>query len=445
MSVVSFGEALKIAVGLPKCELHMHLDGSLLPEFLFERASARGMREVLPETSFELRNMIDSMKKEMRNQPAAGHSGVESGKNWPLFDLMNNFLQTEYELETAAYLLASHLQNVHNVKVFELRFCPTLHTIEGLSELEAVHAVGRGLLRAEAEGSKTGLFRTGIILCALRSYPSPHPMQIAQLAKSNLRNLSNNADSMVVGYDVAGSEQFPLTLPHIKEALVYCAENKVPITVHAGEIPCGTYSNLELALSLPVQRIGHGAALAFDQHPASATSTDGGDNQNVMTSQEMMERARDLGIVVEVCLTAITTPSKGIHSYQDHPIRRMLAAGVKCALSCDNLLLSGDPNTAGPVDFPSEDNQAAAGSLINGASICINGGLGVCYAHPSGEVAHLVADCGLPWAEARNVILEGARASFCFGDEGDKQSFVAMFEKELDEALSRESCYIINK
>jgi hypothetical protein len=150
--------------------------------------------------------------------------------------------------------------------------------------------------------------------------------------------------------------------------------------------------------------------------------------------------------VVEVCLTAITTPSKGIPSYAHHPVKRLLAAGVRCALSCDNLLLSGDPGTAGPVDddevtgangvgghAATPEPQSAgggerAGERINdggggggggggagAVAAVVPGGLGCSYAHPSGEVAHLVADCGASWAEARQVVLEGARAAFVLG------------------------------
>ena len=137
----AYEEALSIARSLPKAEMHLHLDGSLLPSFLFKRAAARGCRDELPSTAAGLRAMVDDMKADMRRGAAAGHSGVGAGKNWPIFDLMNRFLQTSEELEEAARGLAAHLAQRHSVRYLELRFCPALHTTEGLTEEAAVRAV----------------------------------------------------------------------------------------------------------------------------------------------------------------------------------------------------------------------------------------------------------------------------------------------------------------
>jgi hypothetical protein len=301
----TYHEALMIALQLPKAEIHCHLDGSLLPSFLFERAELRGCRSDLPKTAGGLRTMVDEMKGEMRKGANAGHSGLKPGQNWPIFDLMNRFLQTAEELETAALCVARHVRDVHRVCLLELRFCPALHTLEGLSEREAVEAVGRGLKQAEADNDVRPMmkddnsgdddysriwrqqqqqqqrlrFRGGVILCALRSKPSPHALHTAQLCldmlaphlkqrqarrrtriekaathaapgvlgapgatSSSAEDTCSLASSdlidggCVIGFDVAGSEQFPLSLPAISEALSYCTANGVPITVHAGEV-----------------------------------------------------------------------------------------------------------------------------------------------------------------------------------------------------------------
>jgi adenosine deaminase len=56
----AFSCALAIAAKLPKVELHLHLDGSLLPSFIRERAKARGIE--VPETDRALRDFVDEMK-----------------------------------------------------------------------------------------------------------------------------------------------------------------------------------------------------------------------------------------------------------------------------------------------------------------------------------------------------------------------------------------------
>jgi adenosine deaminase len=91
----------------------------------------------------------------------------------------------------------------------------------------------------------------------------------------------------------------------------------------------------------------------------------------------------------------------------------MVDAGVRVALSSDNLTLSGDPLVAGAWPLHGE----------------------LSYAHPAGEVAHLVAHCGFSWAEARELLLTGVRAAFA--PEAD-EVFVAEFEAAVDRVLAEE-------
>eukprot|EP00951_Prasinocladus_malaysianus_P033747 scaffold336134_cov32-Prasinocladus_malaysianus.AAC.2 len=62
----------------------------------------------------------------------------------------------------------------------QVRFCPALHTLEGLSLDEVVSSVCQGVEAAKAD-SPTRI-SGGIIVCALRSLPDTHSMEMAQLA-----------------------------------------------------------------------------------------------------------------------------------------------------------------------------------------------------------------------------------------------------------------------
>ena len=103
----------------------------------------------------------------------------------------------------------------------------------------------------------------------------------------------------------------------------------MPVTVHAGEWPCGgefgsgPVDNLALALRLGVDRIGHGCALFADQSQSST----------------LVAQAVAQGVTVECCLTS--NVGWKVKSYAVHPITDMLRAGVRVSLNCDNLLLSG--------------------------------------------------------------------------------------------------------
>eukprot|EP01052_Picozoa_sp_SAG31_P079932 SAG31_NODE_39656_length_286_cov_1.374332_2_plen_60_part_01 len=54
----------------------------------------------------------------------------DPGKNWGIFDWMNQFLQSLWELEEGTASLMVSLSE-DNVRYAEIRFCPELHTVEG--------------------------------------------------------------------------------------------------------------------------------------------------------------------------------------------------------------------------------------------------------------------------------------------------------------------------
>jgi len=127
--------------------------------------------------------------------------------------------------------------------------------------------------------------RGGLIFCALRNKLGGHALATAKLS-----------EKMGCAFDIAGSEQaqFGLEGGDLKEALAFCKEHDhgcAGVTVHAGEV-AGTRGNLAVALAegSGVGRIGHGAAMAMGEG-----------------WEEMSEKGAESGVVVEVCLTAIST------------------------------------------------------------------------------------------------------------------------------------------
>ena len=80
-----------------------------------------------------------------------------------------------------------------------------------------------GFREAMAQCEAAGLpVRGGVIVCALRTIPAPHAMEMALITRQFFG--SGPKSGGVVGFDVAGLEAkaFPLSLPHISEAIRAC-------------------------------------------------------------------------------------------------------------------------------------------------------------------------------------------------------------------------------
>ena len=367
----------EIARLLPKCELHTHLDGSLSPKFIAQRAAARGMT-LPPEVGLDgtgIREYVHEMKHKQIEQ---GHR-AEPGKNWSVFEFCNQFLQTHDELRTATIDILTRFHE-ENVKLCELRFCPTLHCLEGLTEQEATLAVVEGFVDMKKKCGMLG----GVLLCGLRSH-SPEETHRIAISACELKQATNG---IVLGFDIAGDEgSFPIH-SHM-ESIATAFNNGACVTVHAGEWPVdetyGTASvdNLRLVLdSGQIHRVGHGI--------------------QVVSDPELVKRSHKN--VSSVCFECCLTANVGwkIGSYAEHPIRSMINSGLLVTLNCDNTLLSGSAERS---------------------------------ATPPGEIVRFIRDVKMDFNDLHQVLMNGVNNSFVFKsqkwDEKERNEWVRQFEEQI--------------
>ena len=271
-------------------ELHLHLDGSLRPETVWELAKEQGIR--LPAESAE----EVKYKMEVPEDCRTLEEYLER------FDLPLLVLQRADAIERVTYELVEDLAK-EGVDYAEIRFAPQLSVNGGLTQDEVVEAAIRGAER----GMKTyPEIRVGLILCCMRGADNEAlNMQTVETAKKYL-------GPVVCAVDIAGAEGlFPTE--NFAPVFAKVREYGIPMTIHAGE--AAGPDSMKTALSFGTKRIGHGVAAINDP--------------------ELIWRLIDENVTLEVCVTS-NYHTKVVPAIEMHPIHKLLDEGVHVTVNSDN-------------------------------------------------------------------------------------------------------------
>ena len=220
--------------GLPKAELHLHIEGTLEPELMFELADRNGL--VLPYRS------------------------VEDVRRAYAFDDLQSFLDLYYQgtgvLQTEddffdltwAYLTKAHAQNVRYGEIF---FDPQSHTSRGV----AFETVIQGIHSALEQGRTRLAVSTKLILCFLRDRSPREALETLKAAMPFKEwIIAVGLDSAEVGHP---PEKFRFVFDYAREA-------GFAAVAHAGEEGPPDYIVQALDL-LKVSRIDHGVRCLEDK------------------------------------------------------------------------------------------------------------------------------------------------------------------------------------
>lgn len=271
-------------------ELHLHLDGSLRPETVWELAKEQGIR--LPAESAE----EVKYKMEVPEDCRTLEEYLER------FDLPLLVLQRADAIERVTYELVEDLAK-EGVDYAEIRSAPQLSVNGGLTQDEVVEAAIRGAER----GMKTyPEIRVGLILCCMRGADNEAlNMQTVETAKKYL-------GPVVCAVDIAGAEGlFPTE--NFAPVFAKVREYGIPMTIHAGE--AAGPDSMKTALSFGTKRIGHGVAAINDP--------------------ELIRRLIDENVTLEVCVTS-NYHTKVVPAIEMHPIHKLLDEGVHVTVNSDN-------------------------------------------------------------------------------------------------------------
>jgi adenosine deaminase len=270
--------------GLPKAELHLHIEGTFEPELMFEIADRNGIS--LPYSSV-----------------GALHEAYDFGE---LQDFLNiyyqgmNVLLTEQDFFdlTWAYINKVNADNVRHVEIF---FDPQGHTSRGIEFATVIHGLHRALLQAEAEFG----ISSNIIMCFLRHLDEADA----------LRTLDTAAEfkHLIAGVGLDSSE---LGNPPEKfvRAFALAREQGYHIVAHAGEEGPPEYIIQALDL-LKVERIDHG--------------------NTVMHDAALLNRLVEEQIPLTVCPLS-NLKLCVVENLEQHPVRDMLALGLLATIHSDD-------------------------------------------------------------------------------------------------------------
>lgn len=275
-------------------ELHLHLDGSLRPETVWELAKEQNIK--LPA------NTVD----EVRDQMQVPEDCRTLEEYLTRFDLPLLVLQTREALERAAFELTEDLAKEW-VTYAEIRFAPQLSIKGGMTQEQAVEAAIEGVKRGMEQYPS---IRVGLILCCMRGEDNEEwNLQTVETAKKYLGDV-------VCAVDIAGAESL---YPTERFASVFekVREYGLPSTIHAGE--AAGPESMKTALAFGAKRIGHGVAAVEDP--------------------ELVRRLIEEQITLEVCVTS-NYQTKVVPSIEAHPIRRLFNAGVRVTVNSDNRTVS---------------------------------------------------------------------------------------------------------
>ncbi|SFE92532.1 adenosine deaminase [Sunxiuqinia elliptica] len=297
--------------GLPKAELHLHIEGTLEPELLFELAE--------------------------RNKIQLKYESVEALKEVYNFSNLQEFLDLYYEGAnvllteadfydlTWAYLLKCKEQHVDHTEIF---FDPQTHTDRGVLFATVINGINRAL----QDGQEQLGISYRLIMCFLRHLSEASAFESLKEALDYKDLISG------IGLDSSEKGNPPAKFERV---FAQARAEGFDLVAHAGEEGPAAYVSDALNL-LQVKRVDHGIASIND--PA------------------LVAELAKTKVPLTVCPLS-NLALKAVDRLEDHPLKKLMDQGVLVTINSD------DPAYFG--GYMNENYQASAEALgLNNMELC---------------------------------------------------------------------------
>jgi adenosine deaminase len=308
--------------GIPKAELHVHLEGTAPPELVHRIAVRNGL--ALPERllgddgRFRYTDFLDFLRT---------------------YDMAASVMRTGEDYRDITYEYLCSCASGGAIYV-ELTASPDHAALVGLSDDEHLGGIAQGIDDARRDTGIEGR----ILISAVRNFGVEQALRVA-------RDAAEYPHPYVVGFSMAGDEAgFPAG--DFAEVFEIAAGAGLGCTIHAGE--WAGAESVRAALSLPVTRIAHGVRAIEDPSLVS----------------ELAVR----GIVLECCPTSNVV--LGVYpAFEAHPLPQLRAAGVRVTLGSDDppyfgATIAGEYDVCASRMGFSEDDLREVTSIAIDAAFC---------------------------------------------------------------------------
>lgn len=268
----------------PLAELHLHLEGTLEPDTIFELAERNGI----------------SLPYADRADLAARYRFTDLQSFLDLYyaNLITLVTQADFEELTWRYLQRAHDAGVRHAEVF---VDPQAHLVRGVPTATVLRGTHRALQRAARELDLTA----GIIVCVLRDHPVDEAKRMLDDAlESGVPLLGIGLDSAEVGYPPSA----------FAEVYATAADAGLRRVCHAGEEGPAEYVWQALDV-LGAERIDHGIRCLDDR--------------------ALVRRLADEQVPLTVCPLS-NVRLRAVDRLADHPLPRMLDHGLLACVNSDD-------------------------------------------------------------------------------------------------------------
>jgi adenosine deaminase len=283
---ISFADKIKqLITEIPKVELHIHLEGAIPVETLFDLIQRQGREPSIKN--------LDDLRRKLTYTDFAHFIEVWTWKN--------TFIKEEKDFEEIAYRVLDNLSK-QNVKYVEAFYSPGDYWRQGLS----VQGITECLIKGKERAYRDFGIQSELIIDLIRDHGPKRSMHYLEEVMAFL-------GKGVIGIGLGGSEE---SFPADPYAFVYEEARKqgFRLTAHAGEA-AGPNSIWAVIEKLGVERIGHGVRAYEDPR--------------------LVSTLKEKQIPLEICVTS-NVKTGVCKSVDAHPIKQYFQKGLMVTVNSDD-------------------------------------------------------------------------------------------------------------